>query len=43
MKDAMNPQWDPNPQGPPQGPPTYIPPPMVLQNPIAHRGVINTQ
>jgi hypothetical protein len=41
----MNPQWAPNPQGPPQGPPTYIPPPppTVLQNPIPHQGVINTQ
>jgi len=44
MKDDMNPQRAPNPQGTARGPPTYIPPPPleVLKKPIPHQGFINT-
>jgi len=45
MKEYMNPQQPPNPQGPLQVPQNYMSPPTttILQNMIPHQGVINNQ
>jgi hypothetical protein len=45
MKASMNPQCPPAPPAPQQAPQQYLqpPPPTVLQNPIPHQGVMNTQ
>jgi hypothetical protein len=45
MKDSMNVPRPPASPAPQQAPQQYLqqPPPMVLQNPIPHQGVMNTQ
>jgi hypothetical protein len=45
MKDSMNVPCPPAPPAPQQAPQQYLqqPPPTVLQNPIPHQGVMNTQ
>jgi hypothetical protein len=45
MKDSMNVPRPPAPPAPQQAPQQYLqqPPPTVLQNPIPHQGVMNTQ
>jgi hypothetical protein len=45
MKESMNTQCPPTPPTPQQAPQHYLqpPPPVILQNPIPHQGVMNTQ
>jgi hypothetical protein len=45
MKESMNAPRPPAPHAPQQAPKQYLqePPPAVLQNPIPHQGVMNTQ
>jgi hypothetical protein len=45
MKESGNGPCPPAPLAPPQAPQQYVqqPPPVVLQNPIPHQGVMNTQ